>query len=383
MNKTLSITLLSFLPLCAQAQTAGKATIKLSDTTLMHEMRATPSPLNGATVSDRAVSFQWPLPASLNILRSGLDGAEENTPKKEIDKSKLRYFLRYSQSPAFGQENTVQAETRWPFFNPEQDLAPGTWYWQYGYVTDGKTEWSDTLQFTVEANPHKFCPPALKVVLKNLPAHHPRVWLDKDEWDGFIKRSEGKIERKTYLKRADKVLATPMKSVNDINSDLAKGLTNEVQKNAMLTRESRRIIDSEEANTDVLIRAYLLTKDRRYADEAVKRVKEMATWGDNKNVVGDFNEATLLSLCSMAYDALYDVLDDATRQFLLNEIKDFGSSMYKHDINRLENHIADNHVWQMTFRILTMAAFTITVNCPKPTSGRTTAITCGSPVSPV
>lgn len=42
MNKTLSITLLSFLPLCAQAQTAGKATIKLSDTTLMHEMRATP-----------------------------------------------------------------------------------------------------------------------------------------------------------------------------------------------------------------------------------------------------------------------------------------------------------------------------------------------------
>lgn len=50
----------------------------------------------------------------------------------------------------------------------------------------------------------------------------------------------------------------------------------------MLTRESRRIIDSEEANTDVLIRAYLLTKDRRYADEAVKRVKEMATWGDNK-----------------------------------------------------------------------------------------------------
>ena len=299
MNKTLSITLLSFLPLCAQAQTAGKATIKLSDTTLMHEMRATPSPLNGATVSDRAVSFQWPLPASLNILRSGLDGAEENTPKKEIDKSKLRYFLRYSQSPAFGQENTVQAETRWPFFNPEQDLAPGTWYWQYGYVTDGKTEWSDTLQFTVEANPHKFCPPALKVVLKNLPAHHPRVWLDKDEWDGFIKRSEGKIERKTYLKRADKVLATPMKSVNDINSDLAKGLTNEVQKNAMLTRESRRIIDSEEANTDVLIRAYLLTKDRRYADEAVKRVKEMATWGDNKNVVGDFNEATLLSLCSM------------------------------------------------------------------------------------
>lgn len=160
--------------------------------------------------------------------RTGRCGREH--PQKETDKSKLRYFLRYSQTPAFKPETTVQAETRWPFFNPKQDLAPGTWYWQYGYVTDGKTEWSDTLQFTVKNNPRKFCPPALDAVLKNLPAHHPRVWLDRDEWDGFIKRSEGKAERKTYLKRADKVLATPMKSVNDINSDLAKGLANEMQK---------------------------------------------------------------------------------------------------------------------------------------------------------
>ena len=365
MNKILSITLLSLLPLCAQAQAVGKATVKLSDTTLMHEMRATPSPLNGASVSDRAVSFQWPLPASLNILRSGLDGTEENPPQKEIDKSKLRYFLRYSQSPAFEQESTVQVETRWPFFNPEQDLTPGTWYWQYGYVTDGKAEWSETLQFTVKTNPQKFCPPALATVLKALPAHHPRIWLDKDEWNNFIKRSEGKAERTTYLKRAKKVLVTPMKSVNDINSDLAKGLTNEVQKSAMLTRESRRIIDGEEANTDVLIRAYLLTKDHRYADEAIKRVKEMVTWGDNKNVVGDFNEATLLLLCSMAYDALYDTLDDTTRKFLLNEIRKSGNSMFLHDINRLENHIADNHVWQMTFRILTMAAFTVYGELPE------------------
>ena len=129
MNKILS-TVLLFLPaVCAQAQTAGKATVRLTDTTLMHEMRATPSPSDGATISDRAVSFQWPLPAELNILRSGLDGTEESTPKKEVDKSKLRYFLRYSQSPTFGPGNTMQIETRWPFFNPEQDLAPGTWYW--------------------------------------------------------------------------------------------------------------------------------------------------------------------------------------------------------------------------------------------------------------
>lgn len=358
MNKVLST--LSICVLCVlttQAQTLNKATIKLTDTTLMHEMRETPSPLNGAIVKDRAVSFQWPLPADLNGLRSGLDGAEEEAPKVKIEKSTLRYLLRYSQDPSFKQ-GTMQVETRWPFFNPEQDLTPGVWHWQYGYVTDGQVQWSAPQQFTVEANLQKFCPPSLKVVLKNLPNHHPRVWLDKDKWDDFIKRSAGKPDSKSYINRAKKVLATPMKSVNDINADLAKGLDNEIQKNAMLTRESRRIIDSEEANTDVLIRAYMLTKDYRYADEAIKRVKEIATWGENKNVVGDFNDATLLSLCSMTYDALYNLLDTPTRNFLLDEIKKHGNNMFQHNNNRLENHIADNHVWQMTFRIFTMAAFT-------------------------
>ena len=264
MSKIVSTIIFFSLAATAQAQTAGEATIRLTGTTLMHEMRATPSPLDGAEISDRAVSFQWPLPAGLNILRSGLDGAEENTPKKETDKSKLRYFLRYSQTPAFKPETTVQAETRWPFFNPKQDLTPGTWYWQYGYVTDGKTEWSDTLQFTVKNNPRKFCPPALDAVLKNLPAHHPRVWLDRDEWDGFIKRSEGKTERKTYLKRANKVLATPMKSVNDINSDLAKGLTNEMQKNS--ASRSSNVVRTTLPSRPSALKSSL--KPRRYSKKA-------------------------------------------------------------------------------------------------------------------
>ena len=82
MNKIVSTIIFFSLAATAQAQTAGEATIRLTGTTLMHEMRATPSPLDGTEISDRAVSFQWPLPAGLNILRSGLDGAEENTPKK-------------------------------------------------------------------------------------------------------------------------------------------------------------------------------------------------------------------------------------------------------------------------------------------------------------
>lgn len=365
MKRTLLITVLVLLPVLGtqQVQAQHSATIKLTDVTLMHEMRATPSPLDKAVVSDRAVSFQWPLPAELNLVETGLDGMEGKAGRK-IDKDKLRYRLRYSQDPTF-KKGTVQVETRWPFFNPEKDLAPGTWHWQYGYVINGKTQWASTQQFTVEDNPEKFCPPSLKELLGKLPKSHPRVFFDKGDWGNFISRNAASPDRKTYIDRANKVLRTPMKSVNDINTSLADKLDNEVKRNAMRTRESRRVIDLEEANTDALIRAYLLTKDRKYADEAIHRVKEMSTWGDNKNVVGDFNDATLLSLSSLAYDCLYDLLDDATRQQLLANIQKFASNMYRSYNNHLENHIADNHVWQMTLRILTMAAFTAYGDLPE------------------
>lgn len=346
------------ISLCASGLNAQNtpANIRLEKQTLMHEMRATPSPLDKAVVADRAVSFQWPLHSDAQVLESGLDGNEDSSENK-TDKDKLRYRLRYSQDPTFKKEVT-QVETRWPFFNPEKDLVPGVWHWQYGYVINGEMQWSNILQFTIEANPDKFCPPALKTVLDKLPKVHPRIWLNKNDWENFINRNATSADCKTYISLADKALRTPMKSVNDINTKLADGLDSEMKRNAMLTRESRRIIDNEEANTDALIRAYLLTKDNRYADEAIKRVKEIISWGDSKNVVGDFNDATFVSLSSLAYDTLYDLLDQETKKHLLACIKKYGDKMYKHYNNYLENHIADNHVWQMTLRILTMAAFT-------------------------
>lgn len=286
------------------------ANIRLKDVTLMHEMRATPSPLDKAVVADRIVSFQWPLQEGLYVVESGLDGLDT---KHKIDKSKVRYSLRYSQDPTF-KTGVMQVETRWPFFNPEKDLTPGVWYWQYGNVMNDKTEWATVQQFTVEANPDKFCPPSLKEVLAKVPHGHPRVWLDKNEWDGFIRHSASKPERKIYISAANKAMKTPMKSINDVNTKLAANLTSEMERNAMLTRESRRIVDREESNLEAIIRAYMLTKERRYADEAIKRIKEVTTWGESGNVKGDFNDATFVSLSSLAYDALYDLLDEATKK---------------------------------------------------------------------
>ncbi|MBC5604020.1 DUF4962 domain-containing protein [Bacteroides difficilis] len=340
----------------------AQPTIRLTDTTLMHEMRTTPSPLDKAVVKDRAVSFLWPLRADVNVAEELLDGVKSATPK--TDKSKLCYQVRYSQDAAL-KNNVTLVDTRWPFFNPEKALVAGKWYWQYGYVEKGKTIWSKVLQFTVEDNPQKFCPPALKTVLSGLPKSHPRVWVMKDEWKDFMKRSKSATEYQWYIEVADKAVNSPMPSVDKIDTRGAEKLDNEVKRQALITRESRRVIDKEETNTEALIRAYLLTQDKRYYEAAIARVLEMISWSDHQNVAGDFNAATMLSLCSMAYDSFYDLLSDDLKAQLLKEIKHRGGEFYANFNNRLENHIADNHVWQMTLRIFTMAAFSVYGEMPE------------------
>lgn len=103
----------------------------------------------------------------------------------------------------------------------------------------------------------------------------------------------------------------------------------------------------------------------------------MVGWDENKNVMGDFNAFTMLSLSSLAYDSFYDLLDEGQKQTLLKEIKKRGSESYNNFNNRLENHIADNHVWQMTLRIFTFAAFSVYGELPKRIHGRITATTFG------
>ena len=363
MKKTLIAALLLLGGLTTTQAQQKPANIRLTETTLMHEMRATPYPLDKAVVADRYVSFQWPLPTDANVNADILDGMSAKSIKK-VDKKSLRYKLRYAKDKQF-KKDAVEVETLWPLYNPDPQLTAGTWYWQYGYVINGQTQWQSIQELTVEDNKNKFCPPSLKTLLSKVPTTHPRVWVEKDDWNDFIKNSQKKVERTWYLERADKVMRTPMKTVKDINTSQLKNLTNEMQRISYLTRESRRIIDAEEGNTEALIRAYLLTKDRKYADEALKRVLTMMDWDKDQNVKGDFNASALLSLCSMAYDSFYDFLSNDQKKALLDAIKSKGTAMYNHFNNYLENHIAENHIWQMTFRIFTMAAFSVYRELPE------------------
>ncbi len=360
MKKKVTILLLL---MCIACLVQGQSTVRLSDITLMHEMRETPSPADHADIDDRSVSFMWPL--EMNEVHSGLDGMESDIKEKKPDPHTINYRIRIASDSGF-KTNVITADLFWPFYNPEEPLTSGVWYWQYGYVKNGKTDWSQLLRFTIKDNPDRFSPPSYTELIRKLPRSHPRILVFNNEWDEFREKSSMKREAGRYLQRADKALGAEIVHLtNVIDTGKVSELDNEVKKNALLTRESRRIVDREEADTEVLIRAYVLTKNEAYAEAALKRIEEMITWKKTPYFVGDFNRATLLSLCSMAYDSFYTILSEDRKSLLLREIKESGNKIFEGFVNHLENHIADNHNWQMNLRIFTMAAFAVYGELPE------------------
>lgn len=354
-NKTaFSIVLLA---LCSSFLSA-QCRLQLTQTSLMHEMRVTPQPLDQSVIASNPLALMWPLLENPDIAGGGLDGVSNaNGVPENHTATAVSYQIRLSKDADF-QTGVTTATVPYAFYTIGHPLEAGTWYWQYAYVLGNRTQWSEVLSFRVAENTPVFCPPAYTDFIKKLPAHHPRVLLDKNEWEQVMARSQGKTETKWYVDKANKCLKTPLRSLaEEIDTTGLYRLDNDVKRKSRLTREARKIVDSEESNVNALIRAYLLTKDRRYADSAMARITEMMTWEKDDNFVGDFNESTLISLTSMAYDSFYELLTDTQKQLLLNNIQHIGNKMYAHFVNRLECHIADNHVWQMTLRILTFASF--------------------------
>ena len=186
------------------------ANITLTEATLMHERRSTPYPPNGHIEKDKFVSFQWPLPENAR---------DTETTGKKVDKSKLKYKLRYSKDKTFTNE-VITIDTIWPFYNPESPLESGTWYWQYGYKNEAENiEWSEINQVTVSDNPTKFIPPSFTEFKSKFPKTHPRVLVENDKWQSFINESSKKEESKWIIEQGDEALKSPMQSIDEIPTD--------------------------------------------------------------------------------------------------------------------------------------------------------------------
>ena len=87
MRTTLFTVILFLTNITVEAQ--DPARIRLTDTTLMHEMRATPYPQDKAVISDRSISFQWPLLVDLDTQDKTLKALIAQAARTKTDKNIL------------------------------------------------------------------------------------------------------------------------------------------------------------------------------------------------------------------------------------------------------------------------------------------------------
>src|SRR5690554_926510 len=97
--------------------------LEIEKETMMHEVRATPSPLDGERVQLNPPRFMWP--DKYPHLGAVLDGVESTEVKPEVT-----YRVRISKDATFT-SNVITGERNWAFFNPAEPLEEGKWYWQY------------------------------------------------------------------------------------------------------------------------------------------------------------------------------------------------------------------------------------------------------------
>lgn len=90
MRTTLFTVILFLTNITVEAQ--DPARIRLTDTTLMHEMRATPYPQDKAVISDRSISFQWPLLVDLDTQDKTLKALIAQAARTKTDKT--NYVMR-------------------------------------------------------------------------------------------------------------------------------------------------------------------------------------------------------------------------------------------------------------------------------------------------
>ena len=101
---------LLFAAMLSYSGYAQKSILRLSQQTLMHEVRETPSPLDGQHIAVNPPRFMWP--DKFPHLGPVLDGVEEEDHKPEVT-----YRIRIARDPEFKSE-VMTAERNWAFFNP-------------------------------------------------------------------------------------------------------------------------------------------------------------------------------------------------------------------------------------------------------------------------
>lgn len=308
---------------------------RMADLPVVHpKQRIWASPANGMSVPRNPPALRW-----------------ETVPGKQV-----QYDLRLSQDATFPEDSTYAVDgKRWALHTPTQTLASGSWYWQ---VRKSGGDWSPVHHFVVDAASHVWDPPSSAEWVAAIPDYRPRVLVDAPDWGAFQARTDATTEKQRILAVADAVFGRHIPSEKEDILTL-KGDT--PQKTDKLRKDaSKEIGQTLYAGVGPLCRAYVLTRDKRYADEAIRWAMEAATWDpDGVTKINDFGDSRIMLSMALVFDTLQEHLTLEQQDRLVQATAARARNFFRSYINNKEAVVLSNHVWQHILHYFTDTAIAL------------------------
>lgn len=249
------------------------------------------------------------------------------------DKRKDGEYLEFelSNDKDFNSEKTFRSgKLQWNMFNLHKEMSVGKWYWRYRTVGSGGTsEWSSTNKFNITGEEDVFVTPDFSIFKKNLPKEFPRLHC---YLNSFLPEARNNIksnpEYNELLKRAQYAMDYEIKSDNPYDE-----------------------ISKLHSNVDYfLYPAYMLTLDVKYQNKMLDILRTLL-----KNEISDkdlFKDDFFFPNVGVVLADIYDVCRELMTEDECHKVEDIlvriSGKAYDLYRGKLENHIFDNHVWQIT-----------------------------------
>lgn len=291
--------------------------------------------------------------------------------RREFTLPLRKYDFQLSRSTDFSlvEEQNLQQEPS--FYVSKKALSPGKWYWRY---RESGGVWQGPYSFVVGKGTRLDQRPSAAVFVEAVGGERPRMVIRKERLaivrkdflkDGTTAQIISEADRYfnvvlpdeewggKFYKNGERVFLSKKFSAEHIKSKITSGIWN----NAITT----------------LCRAYLLTDDSKYAQEALRWglkvcsfdvMPSLLTYDGNPYPDG-FCFAFYLNSISCLYDALYDYMSIEQRRTVRDNLALRLRYYYEYYCNRLENRCFDNHTWQISIASFVRAAITAKGDIPE------------------
>lgn len=263
-------------------------------------------------------------------------------------------FLEFelSQDNSFPETGTYRSgKLNWDLYNVHEELTVGDWYWRFRKVDEaGKAGiWSEVYKFTVTGKEPVFVTPKFEVLKQNIPVGHPRI-------NCFL---EEKIKK-----------VSPIANTHPEYTDLTNRANGSGGLGVTLPANPHDYGMETLANNtrNYLYTAWKLTQDKKYYDKILALGRILINYGitdDQLKKYGNFEAGGIVDVVSLCYDVCQEEMTEDEKVKAEELIMKIVSYYYYSFTGRIENHIFDNHTWQIVLRNMTQGALVICQKYPE------------------